>query len=120
VQKKILVIEDEFDIASTIELALEMEDYDVRLSSNGKEALHILDSEALPDLIVSDVMMPVMDGYEFTKLLRNNPRYDKIPLLLTSAAKLDLKLIEKKNYQSFIRKPFDLHVFLDMIHQILS
>ena len=119
-QKKILIIEDEYDIASTMELALDMENYEVRLCSNGKEALTLLSMESLPNLVISDVMMPVMDGYNFTQEFRENPRYDKIPLVLTSAAPLDPEKLKKGDYQGFIRKPFDLDRFLELVEDILA
>lgn len=114
-QKKILIVEDEYDISSTLTLVLEMEDFEVRHATNGSEALSILHSEALPDLIISDVMMPIMDGYGFVKELRANKRYDRIPLLLTSAGRLDDSKINPKQVQGFLRKPFDLNYLLDIV-----
>lgn len=119
-QKKILVIDDEYDVASTMELALEMEDHEVRLSFHGKDALHILANEALPDLIISDVMMPVMDGYEFARELRSNKRFDHIPLILSSAANIDPSRLQGVPYQEFIRKPFDLSHFLDIVQKYIK
>lgn len=118
--KKILIIEDEYDVASTMELALEMEGYEVRLCYNGVEALEVLASEALPALIISDMMMPIMDGYEFTKQLREESRYDNIPLILASAARINESKISKKAYKSFIRKPFELDDFLNTVETTLN
>ncbi len=119
-QKKILIIEDEYDIASTMELSLEMDDHEVRLTSNGREALNVLENEALPHLIISDIMMPIMDGYEFTRELRENKRFSNIPLILTSAAQLNQSLVNKKDYQAFLKKPFDLENFLETVSKIVS
>lgn len=113
--KKILVIEDEYDIASTVELALEMEGFEVRLCSNGHDGMMILDSEALPDLILSDIMMPIMNGYQFAKTLRLNKRLKHIPLILMSAARLDETMLEKGSTHGFIRKPFDLDYLIDVV-----
>jgi CheY-like chemotaxis protein len=120
VEKKVLIVEDEFDIASTMELVLEMENHEVRLCSNGQEALSILASEALPDLIISDLMMPVMDGYELTKEIRSHKRYDSIPLILSSAAPLNMSKVDQKSYQGFIRKPFDLDNFLELVNKVMQ
>jgi two-component system, chemotaxis family, chemotaxis protein CheY len=115
VEKKILIIEDEYDVASTMELALEMENYEVRHCADAVEGLSILASESLPDLIISDIMMPRMDGYQFTKMLRTESRYNHIPLILASAGRIDKDKLDDKAYQGFIRKPFDLDYFLDVV-----
>jgi CheY-like chemotaxis protein len=120
VQKKILIVEDEYDIASTMTLVLEMENYEVRHCYNGLEALEILSSEALPDLIVSDVMMPLLDGYGFAHALRAVKRYDHIPLILTSAGRLDDKKLNPSFLQGFVRKPFDLYDFLEVVKNSLK
>lgn len=114
-QKKILIVEDEYDIASTMTLILDMENYEVRHAANGLEAMDILKAEALPHLIISDVMMPLMDGYELTKTLRALKRYESIPILLTSAARLDNSKINPKLIHGFLRKPFELDNFLDIV-----
>jgi CheY-like chemotaxis protein len=119
VQKKILIVEDEYDIASTMTLVLEMENYEIRHCYNGIQALDILASEALPDMIISDIMMPLMDGYGFTKAVRDLKKYDKIPILLTSAAKLDEKRVNIKAIQGFIHKPFDLDTFIGIVEGVL-
>lgn len=111
-QKKILVIEDESDIATTLELVLAMENLDVRLSFNGKEALDALESGYKPDLIVSDIMMPIMNGYEFIHEFRKDSRFKTIPIVLTSAAKLDESRLPQGSWQGFIKKPFDLDVLI--------
>lgn len=117
---KILIVEDEFDVASTMELALEMEGYEIRLSFNGAEALEILANEALPALIISDIMMPIMDGYQFTNELRGDSRFQQIPLILTSAARIDESKLPKKSFEAFIKKPFDLDEFLQTVDRILK
>lgn len=119
-QKKVLIIEDEYDIASTMELILDMENHEVRLCSNGKEALDILNNESLPNLIISDIMMPVMDGYEFVTEMRKNKRYDNIPIILSSAAPLNKQKILESHYSGFIKKPFELDVFLQLVEKVLK
>lgn len=118
--KKILIVEDEYDIGSTMELALEMEGYEVRLTSNGHEARDVLNSEALPALIICDIMMPLMDGYEFTRQLRAESRYQHIPLILSSAAQLHTTKLPENSYQGFLRKPFDLDEFTEMVKLTLQ
>lgn len=119
-EKKILIIEDEYDIASTMELALEMEGYEVRLSPDGRDGLKILSNEALPQLIICDIMMPIMDGYEFALKLREDSRYNHIPLILTSAAQLQKERLQENDIQNFLKKPFDLFHFLQLVDTTLK
>lgn len=119
-EKKVLIVEDEYDIGSTMELVLEMENHEVRLCSNGDEALSILASEALPDLIISDLMMPIKDGYELLKEIRSNKRYENIPLILTSAAPLNEAKVDQNSFQGFVRKPFDLDNFLELVNKVMK
>jgi two-component system alkaline phosphatase synthesis response regulator PhoP len=80
---KILVVDDEPDIVEFIQYNLENEGYSVVVAYNGKNALELM--EEYPDLIVLDVMMPEMDGLEFTKLIRKDKRYKKTPILFLTA-----------------------------------
>lgn len=79
---KILIIEDDFDLANMLKSVLEHADFDVEAVSNGKVALDYLDREYV-DLIITDIMMPEMDGYEFADALRQIG--DEVPILVISA-----------------------------------
>ena len=114
--KLILIVDDEYDIVSSLEMILNLEGYDVRSAFNGKEALELLGKhERLPDLILSDLMMPVMDGYEFVRALAANPKYRAIPVLLMSAGQLNEGRLNKCTYRAFVRKPFDLDRMVRLI-----
>lgn len=80
----ILLVEDERGIASAFSILLEMEGYKVVLAANGMEGLEQL-AMRKPDLIMTDCMMPVMDGLTMIKRIRDNPAYSQIPILLMSA-----------------------------------
>lgn len=82
---KILVVDDDKNTRKYFKAVLEAENYTVFACSNGQEALEFLDREYI-DLIVLDVMMPVMDGYELTKALRETD--NEIPILMVSAMQL--------------------------------
>lgn len=118
--KNILVVEDESDIASTLQLILTMEGHNVLLSYNGKEALEELNRGYKPDLIISDIMMPIMNGYDFISELRKNDRFKNIPLIFTSAAKLDQTKLIADSWQGFIRKPFDLDEFIKEVSSFVK
>ena len=113
--RTILVVDDEYDIASTLELALEMEGYKIRTAFNGREALLLLEGGLRPHLILTDMMMPVLDGYEFLVELKKNEEFNKIPIILMSAAQIDLNRLPKEGWVSFVRKPFDLDTLIDLI-----
>jgi CheY-like chemotaxis protein len=110
---QILVVDDEDDIASTLELALTMEGHEVKIAYNGKEALELLSTEPRPQLIISDLMMPVMDGYDLSQEINKVDELRKIPLIITSAGKIDTARI-KCDY-TFLRKPFSLDELYDSI-----
>ncbi|UJP65213.1 hybrid sensor histidine kinase/response regulator [Mongoliitalea daihaiensis] len=82
--KKILLVEDEFELQENIAEILEIAEYEVIVASNGLEALKILEVE-LVDLIVSDVAMPRMDGYEFLKVFRSKEYWLETPFIFLTA-----------------------------------
>lgn len=114
----VLVIEDDREIRNSLNDMLEMEDYKVRVVENGLEALKYLNSaEVSPKVILLDIMMPVMDGYEF----RRNQLLDKnladIPTIVLSADRnCEQNLINLK-VKHFLKKPIDLDLLLKIIAQ---
>ena len=84
-KKLILIVEDEFELSSTLSMLLELHGFETLMASNGRQALDIL-ANRLPDLVLSDCMMPVMDGIALSRTLRTNPATAQIPIVLMSAA----------------------------------
>lgn len=82
---RILVVEDESSILTALTLLLEMEGYQVAEATNGRQGLELLAS-FVPDLIVTDYMMPYMNGIEMVQRLRQDPDYADVPVVLISAA----------------------------------
>jgi two-component system response regulator VicR len=119
--KTVLVVDDEHDIANAVEMVLTMEGYQTCLAQNGKEALELLkEMPTKPDLIISDLMMPIMDGYEFVTALRANPEYRNIPLMITSAGRFDEKRLPPGGSNIFIRKPFDLDNLIAQVAGLIA
>lgn len=103
----VLLVEDDLEIALFNKELLENEKYTVWLASNGVEALHLLKSQ-IPDIIVSDLMMPVMDGWEFIREVRQNMSTEHIPVIMLSAKASPENRLEllKAGAQAYLTKPF--------------
>ncbi len=83
-QNKVLVVDDEKDILDIVKELLKVEGYIVETAIDGEEGLNKV-KEFNPDVIVADVMMPRMDGYEFVKKLREDQKYSSIPVIFLTA-----------------------------------
>ena len=106
----ILVVEDNIDLLYNLKLLLESNNYKTNTAKNGKEALEILSTlEEIPDIIISDIMMPEMDGYEFFREISNNPRWNRIPFLFLSAliTPKDIRFGKLLGADDYLTKPFD-------------
>jgi len=112
--KNILLIEDEPDIRTILKDVLEWEGYSVYTASNGKEGMEILLKMPPPDLILLDLMMPVMNGWEFAHALETDSAYGQIPIVTLSAFSDPEKKIRAK---AFVNKPVDLDVLLDLVRE---
>jgi CheY-like chemotaxis protein len=106
----ILVVEDNIDLLYNLKLLLESNNYKTNTAKNGKEALEILSTlEEIPDIIISDIMMPEMDGYEFFREISNNPHWNRIPFLFLSAliTPKDIRFGKLLGADDYLTKPFD-------------
>ena len=107
--KKILLVDDEVSLSDTIRDLLILNDYTVKTAVNGQEALEILDCWT-PDLIISDIMMPVMDGYLFYEIVKDTNLLNQIPFIFLTA-KNDEEEKEKcilNGVDLFLTKPFKI------------
>lgn len=108
--RSILIVEDSVDLRVILTLALQKEGHQVQIATNGKEALDFLENSPPPDLILLDLMMPVMNGWEFLEKKNSDPKIAHIPTVVCSAAKP-----EKLDCQAFLRKPVDLPDLMETI-----
>ena len=120
-RKKILLADDEEDIKTVVKLYLESRGYEVVTAFDGLDAVAVASSEK-PDLILLDVMMPVIDGYEVTRQLRANMETRGIPIIMLSAAAQSesVKKGLEAGARDYISKPFEPHVLEKMIDNVLK
>jgi two-component system, OmpR family, alkaline phosphatase synthesis response regulator PhoP len=112
----VLVVEDEYASAEMLKYILEMHGFEVRLASNGQEALESLARET-PALILSDVMMPLVDGRELCRRVRANPSFRGIPVVLMSAAH---QVVKPDCAAAFLSKPLDFDLLIETIGHLIA
>jgi CheY-like chemotaxis protein len=111
-KQKILLVDDDRDVIDALRLVLSEEGYEVATASNGYEALVYLKSHSpLPALILLDVMMPIMDGYEFRIEQQRDPSIALIPVVVVTAGAIGERVAEM-GVTALLRKPFDLERLL--------
>jgi CheY-like chemotaxis protein len=115
--KTILIVDDEFDLTSTLRAVLERRGYNTEVCSNGREALECL-VDARPDLILLDVMMPLGNGYFVIEQLRKIPALAQTPVVLMNSVPPPngLPIL----WQAFLRKPLSIATLLDTIEQFIG
>ncbi len=120
-KRKILVVDDEDDILNFLELVLSEKGYEVVTASGGQEALTRAQLER-PDLVLLDIMMPQMDGWEVLKLLRVDEETAEIPVAMLSARTEARDRVQglQEGAIDYICKPFSLSELLGKIEAIFS
>jgi CheY-like chemotaxis protein len=115
-QKTVLLAEDDLEIRDILQDLLEAEGYDVIPASHGRQALEFLqgargDKDRLPDLVVLDLMMPLVDGNKVLETMKNDPVLAPIPVVVLSAVARE----RPAGAAAFLRKPIPLQKFFDTI-----
>ena len=120
-RKRILVVDDEIYIVHILEFSLTMEGYSILTASDGEEALRVIDSER-PDLVVLDIMMPKLDGYEVCRRLRQDEQFCDLPVILLSAKgrPIDREAGLQAGADDYITKPFSPRKLLEKIRELLE
>lgn len=114
----ILVVDDEISIVEMLSIVLEEEGYEVITANNGQEGLNRLQS-ALPAVVMSDVMMPVLDGRELCRRMQADQRLKSIPLVLMSAQRSSSHLKDCK-YAAILKKPFEINEMLQTVARLVK
>lgn len=118
-KKYILIVDDEFGLADVTAALLTDLGYEVEIAINGKLGLDSLAKRAA-DLVVTDVMMPVMDGPEMIRQMRSDVRYANIPVILMSALPEAVPQGDAALHDGVLLKPFSLGELLAMVEALLT
>jgi len=116
--QKIMIVDDEVHLARILQFTLEHAGYDVVTAFDGKEALDELEKEA-PDLVILDLMLPVVDGYKVCNIMKSGDRFRDIPVIILSARDFAREeLDEPLNADLLMEKPFNTEHLLNEISRL--
>jgi CheY-like chemotaxis protein len=116
----VLIVEDELAIAELLSMVLTDEGYRVVLAANGRQALERLIEEPPPDLIITDLMMPVLDGTGLIQAIQRSEPQRDIPCIIMSSIPEDAVRRRINGYAGFIRKPFRLASVIQLVTNVLT
>ncbi len=121
IKHKVMIVDDDKDTLFTVGQIVESLGYETIFAKDGLECLLILETK-IPDLILLDIMMPKMDGFETIKKIRGNPRFTKLPVFaLTAFAMIEEKeVIVKNGFTDLITKPIDIPFLASKVNQIFN
>jgi DNA-binding NarL/FixJ family response regulator len=119
--KRLLVVDDEPNLLRAVAACLKAEDYEVSTARSGHEALVQL-AESVPDLIISDIRMPGMDGYKLARQLRGSPRTALVPIVFLTAKDETADRIEgfRSGIDAYLTKPFEPDELIAVVNAILQ
>jgi len=120
-KQKLLLVEDEEELVRIVETFFQDEGYDVRVAMNAEEALVML-GKFVPDIIVSDVRMGHMDGFQFLAALRAMPEMKHIPFIFLTIMddRQSVERASKMGADGYLTKPFDVEDLHEKIKQVLA
>lgn len=119
--KRILIVDDEADIIEILQFVLEAQGYECIIAMDGEEGLRLA-REGNPDLIILDVMMPKINGYKISRLLKYDNKYKDIPILMiTARSQEEDKIIgEETGADEYITKPFKVDYVVEKVKSYLG
>ncbi len=118
-KKKILIVDDEPELANMLKMRLENADYEVSTARDGREGLESARSKK-PDLVVLDVVMPHKDGYAFVKEAKQDNGLKGIPIIILTARPAMEDKFKKEGVNDYIMKPFEAQELMERIENLLS
>ena len=119
--KKILIVDDELSILVPLKFLLEKNSFSVELAQSGRDALDII-TQSKPDLILLDIMLPDLDGYEIFQLIRENPEWDDIKVIYLSAKNRDVDIAKGLNLgvDAYVTKPFSNADLMEKVRKLVG
>ena len=119
--RRVLVCDDDPVILRLLEVNLELEGYDILTAHDGAEAVEVATRE-IPDLVILDIMMPRMDGYEACRRIKEGPETRHIPVMFLSAKAQQSDLEKGRGYgvDEYLTKPFDPTDLTDVVRRLLE
>jgi two-component system response regulator VicR len=118
-ESRVLVIEDDQVLRTVIADALLEDGYSVETASDGRVALKIAE-RSLPHLVIVDLMLPYLDGEEFSNAMRRIAGLESIPVVLVSASRRIEEVATRIGARAVLRKPFDLHDLTERVRLLLA
>jgi DNA-binding response OmpR family regulator len=118
---RILVVEDDPDLRRILKLQLTSRGYEIREAENGAEGFRAI-QEDLPDCVILDLMMPVMDGFGFLKRVRSIMGTKDVPILILTASEDERNKVRGFQYQAdnYMSKPYDLDKLTDVVEKMMA
>ena len=115
--KTVLIVDDEYDLLQSLSVALEIEGYNMATAGNGRAALDVLKATK-PDLVITDVMMPYVSGYELIETMYLMPGYESVPSVLMSA--MDRHSHPQGPWNALLTKPFSVDRLVEVVTDLIG
>jgi CheY-like chemotaxis protein/two-component sensor histidine kinase len=114
----LLIVEDDLDTQEVLARTLEKSGWDIRMASHGQDAIENIKANGLPTLILTDLMMPVMDGFEFIDYMRNQSAWQRVPIIVLTAK--DLSEDERQTLGGYVAQIMEKHQYTrdDLINEV--
>jgi len=121
VNKTVLVVDDEVNIVTSLEYVMKAAGFDVATAYDGEEALTKI-AEIVPDLVILDVMMPKLDGFEVCEKVRENPLWESVIIVMLTAKGRDSEREKGLSLgaNDYLTKPFSTHDIVNRVKELLS
>ncbi len=118
---QLLLVDDEPGLREAVQAYLEDSDFVVEVASNAKEGWEIL-QRTFPDLLITDIMMPQVDGYQFLKQVREDPRFTTLPVVFLTAKGMTIDRIQgyQAGCDAYLSKPFDPEELIAIVQNLLA
>ncbi|GAB4380848.1 MAG: response regulator transcription factor [Elainellaceae cyanobacterium] len=118
---QLLLVDDEPGLREAVRAYLEEEDFTVHVAANAREGWDLL-QQVSPDLVITDIMMPQVDGYQFLKQVRDDPRYEALPVVFLTARGMTSDRIQGYNAgcDAYLSKPFDPDELVAIVTNLLN